>query len=240
MENKNFSFKTGEVDPSSQNIINQNNINVNYQTTEPNSSNLQDIVQKQKKLYDDIITLSSNPNLNLDVNENLNNLNDNTNNQDDCNKISSNLNPTKSLLTNDQQFKNISKPNINNINFINGEQTKKLNELINKFNYLYSSDIKKDMNTYNINNNNLNEEKEMNIHDYYTISNNDYGKINIENNNINNISSDNIYNNNKLNIDLNKNIHNKSTDNLAKSNIGQNNFIDNSRKVCNYNNKKII
>ena len=152
MENKNFSFKTGEVDPSSQNIINQNNINVDYQTTEPNSS------QKQKKLFDDIITLSSNLNLNFDVNENQNNLNDNTNNQDDCNKISSNLNPTKNLLTNDQQFKNISKPNINNINFINGEQTKKLNELINKFNYLYSSDINENMNTYNINNNNINEE----------------------------------------------------------------------------------
>ena len=49
MENNNFSFKTGGITPSCQIQINPNNINKNYQAIELNSSNLQDIVQKQKK-----------------------------------------------------------------------------------------------------------------------------------------------------------------------------------------------
>ena len=239
MENNNFSFKTGGIVPSRQNQINTNNINIDYQTTEPNSSNLQDIIQKQKKLYDDIITLSSNLNFNFDLNENHNNLNENMNSQDNSNKISANLNPKNNQLNNEQQYRNFSGPNTNDINLINGEQSKKLDELINKFNYLYSSDNNEDIKNYNINNNNiLNEEKEMNIHDYYTINNNDMNeKINSDDNNIN-ISSDNIYKGNKTNLDLNKNIQNKSTDNLVKVNRGPNNRFSNDRKKYHYNKKK--
>ena len=51
MENNNFSFKTRGIDPSNQNENNQissNNMNIDFQATEPNSSNVHDIVQKQK------------------------------------------------------------------------------------------------------------------------------------------------------------------------------------------------
>ena len=138
MENNNFSFKTGGISPSRQIQINPNNINIDYQALEPNSSNLQDIVQNQKKMHDDIITLSSNLNLNFDVNENNNNLNANKNSKEDYNRISSNLNPTKNELSNEKQHKTKSDSTRYDFNQINGEQSKKLNELINKFNYLYS------------------------------------------------------------------------------------------------------
>ena len=194
MENNNFSFKTGGISPSRQIQINPNNINIDYQALEPNSSNLQDIVQNQKKMHDDIITLSSNLNLNFDVNENNNNLNANKNSKEDDNRISSNLNPTKNELSNEKQHK--TKPDSTRYDFnqINGEQSKKLNELINKFNYLYSSDNSEEMKIYNINNkNHFKEEKEYIIHDYNTINNDDIKeRNNFENNNVNNISLDKI------------------------------------------------
>ena len=66
--------------------------------------------------------------------------------------------------------------------------------MINKFNYLYSSDNSEEMKIYNINNkNHFKEEKEYIIHDYNTINNDDIKeRNNFENNNVNNISLDKI------------------------------------------------
>ena len=129
-ENKNFTYET-EILPRNNTIQNQVNIN-NFnleQTTEPNSSNIQDIVQKQKKLYDEIITLSTNMNVNNDLNYN-NNINTNINNNEDLYQLSGVSNQSQ----NKQLFQNHS--NLNNIHSIKGEQSKKINELINKFNNL--------------------------------------------------------------------------------------------------------
>ena len=239
MENKNFSFKQSGKDFSNQKQINPNNINIDYQTTEPNSTN----IQKQKKLCDDIITLSSNLNLNLDINENSNNNNisDNINNKNDYHLIYSNLNPSLSQLSNNQDLKNVSDSKANNINIIKGQHSKKINELINKFNNLYSSDNNENIQNFNnnINNNNLNDNKEIN-NNYYTINNNDIdinGNLN-QDNNINNLSSDNIMNRNNINIDLNKNTQIKSVDNLNKPNREIKKDFNPERKISNYTTKK--
>ena len=167
-ENQNILFETG-INPNNntlQNQVNINNLNIEQTTTEPTSSNIQDIVQKQKRLYDDIITLSSN--INIDLNEKTN-IDTNTNNNEDLYQISGVTCPSQNNINNNQFFQNNS--NLNTFRLMKGEQSKKIDELINKFNNLYSSDDNNtDSDNYN-NNNNMNEEKETNFHQYNTISN---------------------------------------------------------------------
>ncbi len=62
---------------------NSNNINFEYQTTEPSTSNVHDIFQKLKKLYEDLATISTNLNSSNDQNE----------------KTISNTTPIKIILT---------------------------------------------------------------------------------------------------------------------------------------------
>ena len=231
MENNNFSFKPGGINPSNQvtdNQISTNKMNIDYQTTEPNSSNIHDIVQKQKKLYDDIITLSSNLNLNFDLNENNNMLNNNINNNNDYHKITENLQQTKFNPNQKNDFLNISSSNNNNIEYEKGNQSKKLDELINKFNNLYSSENNNERNEED----NIHVDNKMNVNEFFTLSNDNT----TNNNNINNISCDHI-NNNKIISNLNEQFQNKSTDNIIipKSEI---NILNNDRKILNYNSKK--
>ena len=71
-DNNKFSFKPAIYNKrSSLKDKNNNisNINFDYQTTEPSTSNVQDIFQKQKKLNEDMATISTNLNINNDTNE---------------------------------------------------------------------------------------------------------------------------------------------------------------------------
>ena len=183
-----------------------NNLNIDYQTTDPSSSNVQDIFQKQKKLNDDLAPLSTNLNINNDPNEN--NVSYNTSNKNNFNTSS---HPSKNKVDLNQSSQG--KQN-NNINMIKVEKQKdKLDELINKFNNLYSS------------------ENDNKINDYYTLRNIDMNNRRNENNinnNINNISSDKINSrqlykkyNNRINIQDNQ--INKSSDDLNYINKPNNN-----------------
>ena len=239
MDNNNFSFKKRRknLDNYKKNYL--NNRNIDCQTTEPNSTTIQNIIQKQKRLYNDITTLSSNLNNNFDLNKNHNN-NVNIKINNDYNKISSNTNSKENQFRNERDNKNIS---LNNLNLIKDQQSEKINELINKFNNLYSSENNnKDKQNYNINNDyNLKEEKEINFQDSYTLSNNyndNNGNMNNENININNLSSDNIINNrHNTHIDLNKNNHNKSADNAINSINESYNTFNYEKRINNYNSK---
>ena len=257
-ENQNFLFETG-INPNNntlQNQVNINNLNIEQTTTEPTSSNIQDIVQKQKRLYDDIITLSSN--INIDLNEKTN-IDTNTNNNEDLYQISGVTCPSQNNINNNQFFQNNS--NLNTFRLMKGEQSKKIDELINKFNNLYSSDDNNN-DSDNYNNNNMNEEKETNFHQYNTISNILSKEIN-GNNNKNfggsNISYDDliytkknpIINSNNQNIN-NNNLINKTDNNIiAQENRGnsfikketmkQNKYYQNknkyiNRRISNYHN----
>ena len=198
-----------------------NNLNIDYQTTDPSSTNVQDIFQKQKKLNDDLATLSTNLNLNYDQNENT------------ISNVTSHKNNFNQILTGSHASKNRNDFNANsqgilkgnNVNLIKeGNQASKLDELINKFNNLYSSesDIKND--------------------DYYTLRN---YENNIRNDReINDISSDKInsrhlykklQNKEKNNS---KNLINKSSDDLNYINKRNKNrpkrvFINNNLKKHN-------
>ena len=102
-----------------------NKIITRHQTTETNSLNIQDIIQKQKKVYI-IITLSSNKNSNLDL-YNINNFSNNINENLNC------ISGTSQLPQNKTCSKQIL--HCNNDNYImNGNQNTNINELINKFN----------------------------------------------------------------------------------------------------------
>jgi hypothetical protein len=71
-KNNNFSFKpviNNKRKSLKSKNSNSNNINFEYQTTEPSTSNVQDIFQKQKKLNEDLATISTNLNFNNDPNE---------------------------------------------------------------------------------------------------------------------------------------------------------------------------
>ena len=184
-----------------------NNLNMDYQTTDPSSSNIQDIFKKQKKLNDDLATLSTNLNLNNDPNENT--ISYTTSNKNNFNQILTGSKTSKNKVDLNPSSKGIQN---NNVNIIPVERQKdKLDELINKFNNLYSSE---------------NENKEDN---YYTLRNINMNNRRNENTNINNslnnISSDKI--NSRL---LYKKYHNKinTSDNL----------INKSSDAVNYNNKR--
>ena len=200
-QNNNFSFKPNEINKKysfqDKNLI-MNNLNLDYQTTDPSSSNVQDIFQKQKKLNDDLATLSTNQNLNFDQNENT--LNNSNPNKINFNQILNNSNQSKNKIDFNQSSYDKQDKNLININKERNPRDK-LDELINKFNNLYSSesDIR-------------NDDK------YHTLRNLDETKFNI--NNINNFSTDKINSRHlykKLqNTESNtsKNIINKSSDDL--------------------------
>ena len=218
MENNKLLYKTG-INSNNQilkNQININTINADRQPTEPNSSKIQDIVEKQQKLYDDIIALSSNINLNYDLNEK-NNINDNINNNEELlYHISGTSHPSHNIINDNQLYQN--NPNSKNINLIKGEQSKKLNELINRFNNLYSSENNNgNYENYNHINNKRNEERESNNLHYNTINHNLNNEINgnINNNYNNNISSDDIFNKKKTNISLINRNQNRSNENIS-------------------------
>ena len=226
------------------NPINTKNIKSDLNTTDANSSNLQDIVKKQQKLYEDIKTLSSNINLNLDINQNNNTNNNNNNNFNDYYQLSADVNREKSQMNNKQLFGNMPRTTKSNI------QSEKINELIHKFNNLYSSEknhntnmVSNDINMNNIkNNSNSNEdEPEMKIQDFFSINNSDLNGNFDRNNNLNNnnVSYDNIYNNKNNSNVSNKNISNKSSDNIVVSTNSTNdqnmNTFGNKKEMYNYN-----
>ena len=242
MNDQNFSFKPSNINSTNNfldNPKNPNNIKSDLNTTDANSSNLQDIVQKQKKLYEDIKTLSSNMNLNLDINQN----NNNSNNFNDYYQLSADINREKSQMNKKQLFGNMPRTTKSNI------QSEKINELIHKFNNLYSSEkshnknmVSNNINMNNIkNNSNSNEdEQEMKIQDFFSINNSGLNGNFDRNNNVNNnISYDNIYNNNNNSKISNINNSNKSSDNIVVStnstnNQNMNNF-GNKKEMYNYN-----
>ena len=117
--NNKFSFKPAIYNKrSSLKDKNNNisNINFDYQTTEPSTSNVQDIFQKQKKLNEDMATISTNLNINNDTNE--------------------------KTISYSNSKQNPQQKQINNVNIVEIDKQKdRLDELINKFNNLYSVTI---------------------------------------------------------------------------------------------------
>ena len=208
MKNKNnFSLKPIQINKRKSFQEKPNNskiINIENQTTDPSTSNVQDIFQKQKKLYDEMTTLSTNLNLNNDQNENT--ISYTTSNKNNFNQILTGSYPSKSRFDLNQ---NSQREKDNNINMNKIEKQKdKLDELINKFNNLYSSDsdIKQD--------------------EYHTIRNinlNNKGNNNINNNTINSTSTDKInsrhlYKKYHNIINNNNGLINKSSDDLNSIN----------------------
>ena len=240
MNDQNFSFKPSKINSTKNfldNPINANNIKSDLNTTDANSSNLQDIVQKQQKLYEDIKTLSSNINLNIDLNQNNNN-----NNINDYYQLSADINLAKSQTNNKQIFENMPRTTKSNI------QSEKINELIHKFNNIYSSEKSQNANMVSNNNNNVGinsneDEQEVNIQDFFSINNSDLNGNFDRNNNLNNnnnISYDNIYNNKNNSKISNRNISNKSSDNIVSTNStnNQNQNQNQNMNMNNFDNKK--
>ena len=126
--NNKFSFKPAIYNKrSSLKDKNNNisNINFDYQTTEPSTSNVQDIFQKQKKLNEDMATISTNLNLNNDTNE--------------------------KTISYSNSKQNPKQKKINNVNIVEIDKQKdRLDELINKFNNLYSSENENKLDEYYI------------------------------------------------------------------------------------------
>ena len=206
--NNNFSFKPVRI--NKQKSFQEKghlsgNLNMDYQTTDPSTSNVQDIFQKQKKLNDDLATLSTNLNLNYDQNENT--ISNVTSHKNNFNQILTGSHASKNRIDFNSNSQGL--PKGNNLNYIKeGNQASKLDELINKFNNLYSSesDIKND--------------------DYYTLRN---VKNNYKNDgDINNISSD------KINSrHLYKKLHNKeinNSQNLINKSSDDLNYINKRNK----------
>ena len=220
MENKNFSFKSGGINTANNFTDNQNmntNINLDFQTTTQNTNTLPDMVKKQKKLYDDIMILSSNLNLNFDTNLSIDNNNTISKNNEE---ISTDSHMGKAIINKDalQKLTNSSK---NNTHLIKGNQRQKINELISKFNNLYKNE--------NLNNDDYNnDEKEINPNDFGTINTNDMNGISISYDDINYKKQENAIN---LNTNFSKTNENFS-DNL--------NNINNDQEMYNYINKKLI
>ena len=219
MENKNFSFKSGGINTANNFTDNQNmntNINLDFQTTTQNTNTLPDMVKKQKKLYDDIMILSSNLNLNFDTNLSIDNNNTISKNNEE---ISTDSHMGKAIINKDalQKLTNSSK---NNTHLIKGNQRQKINELISKFNNLYKNE--------NLNNDDYNnDEKEINPNDFGTINTNDMNGISISYDDINYKKQENAIN---LNTNFSKTNENFS-DNL--------NNINNDQEMYNYINKKL-
>ena len=221
-KNNNFSFKpviNNKRKSLKEKNSNSNNINFEYQTTEPSTSNVQDIFQKQKKLNEDLATISTNLNFNNDPNE----------------KTISYTTPYKNNFNQVPQTKQI-----NNVNIVEIDKQKdRLDELINKFNNLYSSE----------------NDNKLDNNEYHTIRNIDINKKrNIKNNSINNINTDkinshhlyeNYHNINKSSDDLNY-INKKSNQNRPKkiliNNIKKNNtdlIPNNPNNYYSYRNKAL-
>ena len=202
-QNNNYSFKPVRINKrksfqDKNNLV--NNLNMEYQTTDPSSSNFQDFFQKQKKLNDDLATLSTNNNLNFDQNENT--ISNITPNKKSFNQILTSSHQSKNKIDFNQNPQGPQKLD-NNLNSIQeGDQRNKLDELINKFNNLYSS-----------------ESEIRNDDNYRTLRTLDENRLNI--NNLNNISSDKINSrhlykklSNNTDINTSKDIINKSSDDL--------------------------
>ena len=202
-QNNNYSFKPVRINKrksfqDKNNLI--NNLNMEYQTTDPSSSNFQDFFQKQKKLNDDLATLSTNNNLNFEQNENT--ISNITPNKKSFNQILTSSHQSKNKIDFNQNPQGPQKLD-NNLNSIQeGDQRNKLDELINKFNNLYSS-----------------ESEIRNDDNYRTLRTLDENRLNI--NNLNNISSDKINSrhlykklSNNTDINTSKDIINKSSDDL--------------------------
>ena len=219
MENKNFSFKSGGFNTANNFTDNQNmntNINLDFQTTTQNTNTLPDMVKKQKKLYDDIMILSSNLNLNFDTNDTIDNNNTISKNNEE---ISTDSHMGKAIINKDalQKLTNSSK---NNTHLSKGNQRQKINELISKFNNIYKNE--------NLNNDEYNnDEKEMNTNDFGTINTNDMNGISISYDDIN-------YKKQENSINLNKHKYNKTND--ISDNL---NNISNEQEVYSYINKKL-
>ena len=219
MENKNYSFKSGGINTENFND-NQNmnsKINLDFQTTTQNTNTIPDMVKKQKKLYDDIMILSSNLNLNIDTNDTIENNNTISKNNEE---ISTDSHMGRAIINKDalQKLTNSSK---NNNHLIKGNQRQKINELINKFNNLYKNE--------NLNNDDYNnDEKEMNPNDFGTINTNDMNGISISYDDLN-------YKNPENEINLNKKNFNKTNDNIS-DNL---NIINNDQEIYNFINKKL-
>ena len=175
--NNKFSFKPAIYNKrSSLKDKNNNisNINFDYQTTEPSTSNVQDIFQKQKKLNEDMATISTNLNINNDTNE--------------------------KTISYSNSKQNPKQKQINNVNIVEIDKQKdRLDELINKFNNLYSS------------------ENENKLDEYYTKinANADINNKRNKNNSIHNINSDKI---NSRHLYQNYPNLNKSSDDLNYTN----------------------
>ena len=130
MKNKNnFSLKPIQINKRKSFQEKPNNskiINIENQTTDPSTSNVHDIFQKQKKLYDEMATLSTNLNLNNDQNENT--ISYTTSNKNNFNQILTGSYPSKSRFDLNQ---NSQREKDNNINMNKIEKQKdKLDELI--------------------------------------------------------------------------------------------------------------
>ena len=202
-QNNNYSFKPVRINKrksfqDKNNLV--NNLNMEYQTTDPSSSNFQDFFQKQKKLNDDLATLSTNNNLNFEQNENT--ISNITPNKKSFNQILTSSHQSKNKIDFNQNPQGPQKLD-NNLNSIQErDQRNKLDELINKFNNLYSS-----------------ESEIRNDDNYRTLRTLDENRLNI--NNLNNISSDKINSrhlykklSNNTDINTSKDIINKSSDDL--------------------------
>ena len=124
--NNKFSFKPAIYNKRSSlkdKNNNLSNINFDYQTTEPSTSNVQDIFQKQKKLNEDMATISTNLNINNDTNE--------------------------KTISYSNSKQNPQQKQINNVNIVEIDKQKdRLDELINKFNNLYSSENENKLDEY--------------------------------------------------------------------------------------------
>ena len=179
--------------------LNSNLINLEYQTTDPSSTNFQDIFQKQKKLNEDLATLSTNLNINNEQNENT--ISYTNSNKNNFNQIPTSSHNSKNRINLIQNMQENQDKNVNSIKI--ERQKDKLDELINKFNNLYSSesDIKTD--------------------DYYTLRNIDLShrrKDNYINSTINNsndkINSRHLYQKYNSKTNNSKDLINKSSDDL--------------------------
>ena len=246
-QNNNFSFKPVGINKKislqdKNNLL--NNLNLEYQTTDPSSSNVQDLFQKQKKLNDDLATLSTNQNLNFDQNENT--ISNITPNKKNINQILNSSNQSKNKIDFNQSSHSKQDNNLININK-EGNPRDKLDELINKFNNLYSSenDIKNedkyhtlrnlDENKYNINNiNNFSTDKINSCHLYKKLQNTE---SNTSKNIINKSSDDLNYihkrnKNRPKRVLINKNIHKHNTD-LIPNKYSNTNYYNNRNKILN-------
>ena len=219
MNNNNFSFKPGGINLKKSfqdKASNSNNINLENQTTDPSTSNYPEILKKQKKFHDDLTTLSTNLNLNYDQNDNtISNITYNKNN---------NINHSQGAINN------------NNLTLLQGKQMDKLDELINKFNNLYSSEDDEYKNK--------NDLSERNVNNYYNIRNIDSNKK--KENNMDNLTNSKInnsylYNRNYSQNNSSKYLQNKSSDDLKffnQSNSNRNKGRILGNRNLNYNNIK--